>query len=271
MLAPLAFTAAAYTGGAPPAARGLLGVHAHVRASVPIAAERPPWIHACTQRARFSVPSAQAPDDVPAEEDEELSARFREFVEGDKPPADIQGFNDDLYAHLNQRPEYETSALYKNLRQRVDVTDPIYQELEKVKWGDLLDNGGPTPDTTPGEAIEAVLRALRDVDEPREDYGLELLQRYSSSATVLGQPSTTAKQMRDYFTASKYHILFDWVAIRYTRKLELSLDKKRAVQQLRLTGRDGKSVPVTFQLSSYPTENGDVWLIDQLLVKSVDV
>eukprot|EP00966_Prymnesium_polylepis_P230766 5340640-Prymnesium_polylepis.1 len=58
----------------------------------------------------------------------------------------------------------------------------------------------------------------------------------------------TPEQLREYFDQSKYGILLDWVAIRYTRKLDLSFDKRRAVQQLRLTGRDGTSVPVTFQV-----------------------
>jgi len=236
-----------------------LGVHGWAPGSP---AARP----ACAARTRLGRVRASE-DDAPTS-DEELSSQFAQFIAGEAAASEVQGFNDDLYAHLNQRPEYETSELYKNLRKRVDVTDPMYKELERVKWGDLLDNAGPTSDTTPGEAIEVVLRALRDVDEPRPNYGLELLQRFSSTASALGQKGTTPDQLREYFDASKYGILFDWVAIRYTRKLDVSFDKKRAVQQLRLTARDGTSVPVTFQMSK---DGEDVWLIDQLLVKSVDV
>ncbi len=46
------------------------------------------------------------------------------------------------------------------------------------------------------------------------------------------------------------------------------LDKKRALQQLRLTSRMGEAVGVTFQLSKHDTPQGSVWLIDQLLVKT---
>lgn len=228
-------------------------------------------------RTRLGHPCAS--EDEAPQQDEELSTQFSKFIAGEAAASEVQGFNDDLYAHLNQRPEYETSELYKNLRKRVDVTDPMYNELEKVKWGDLLNNAGPTSETTPGEAIETVLRALRDVDEPSKNSGLELLQLFSSSASALNpnsQGGMTPEQLREYFDQSKYGILLDWVAIRYTRKLDLSFDKRRAVQQLRLTGRDGTSVPVTFQMSQYKVDeadaaSADVWLIDQLLVKSVDL
>lgn len=77
-------------------------------------------------------------------------------------------------------------------------------------------------------------------------------------------------QLLEYFASSKYTILLDWVSIQYLRKLELSLDKKRALQRLKLTSSAGESVPVTFQLSKHETAQGSVWLIDQLLVKTRD-
>ena len=58
------------------------------------------------------------------------------------------------------------------------------------------------------------------------------------------------------------------VAITYHKKLDLSSDRKRALQQLKLTAADGEELPVTFQLSKHETPQGVVWLIDQLLVKS---
>ena len=46
--------------------------------------------------------------------------------------------------------------------------------------------------------------------------------------------------------------------------------KKRALQQIRLTSSAGESVPVTFQLSKHKQGNTEVWLVDQLLVKTRD-
>ena len=105
---------------------------------------------------------------------------------------------------------------------------------------------------------------------PREGHGIEVLQNYSGPASILGEdrPEVTTQMLLDYFAGSKYAILLDWVAITYLRKLELSIDKKRALQQIRLTSNAGESVPVTFQLSKHDLEQGSVWLIDQLLVKS---
>ena len=185
-------------------------------------------------------------------------------------------FNKDLYEHLGKRPEYETSELYAALRKRQDVDDPLYSELEKRRA-----TGATTPmpnsEQTPGEVIELVLRALRDVDWPGEGHGVEVLRSYSGPASILGeeqkQEEITPEVLIEYFASSKYAILLDWVQITYLRKLELSLDKNRALQQIRLTSRAGESVPVTFQLSKHANPDGSedpVWLIDQLLVKSID-
>lgn len=186
-------------------------------------------------------------------------------------------FNRDLYEHLGKRPEYETSELYAALRKRQDVDDPLYSELAKRR-ATGADTPNPNTEQTPGEVIELVLRALRDVDWPTEGHGIEVLRQYSGPASILGEedkrPEITPKMLIEYFASSKYSILLDWVQITYLRKLELSLDRKRALQQIRLTSRDGVSVPVTFQLSKHANPDGSdelVWLIDQLLVKSIDM
>ena len=242
------------------------------------------------------------PDDVPDMGDDSLEKDLSATLQ-------MKEFNNELYAHLNQRPEYETSELYSQLRKRQDVDDPLYSELEKRR--EMLSNAPlPNEEQTPGEVIELVLRALRDVDWPRAGHGVEILQSYSGPGSILGEnrPEVTAQMLQDYFEASKYGILLDWVAIQYLRKLELcecscrhtayglecvrsspltfalsrcvfyssplhnaAMDKKRALQQLRLTSRNGDSVPVTFQLSKHDTSAGSVWLIDQLLVKTKPV
>lgn len=209
--------------------------------------------------------SAQAadPDDLPTVDF--LSKELTQQVE-------LQDFNRGLYEHLNKRPEYETSELYSALRKRQDVDDPLYSELEARR--EMLSNTPqPNEEQTPGEVIELVLRALRDVNWPRDGHGVEVLQTYSGPASVLGDDSAdiTQEMLLDYFASSKYSILLDWVSIQYKRKLDLSIDKKRALQQIRLINSAGDSVPVTFQLSKHTTDKGAVvWLIDQLLVKSID-
>ena len=154
---------------------------------------------------------------------------------------------------------------------------PALLELAKRR-ATGADTPNPNTEQTPGEVIELVLRALRDVDWPTEGHGIEVLRQYSGPASILGEedkrPEITPKMLIEYFASSKYSILLDWVQITYLRKLELSLDRKRALQQIRLTSRDGVSVPVTFQLSKHANPAGSdelVWLIDQLLVKSIDM
>ena len=202
-------------------------------------------------------------DDLPSDEgmgdlEKELAAQL-----------ETREFNKDLYEHLGKRPEYETSELYAALRKRQDVDDPLYSELEKRRA-----TGATTPmpnsEQTPGEVIELVLRALRDVDWPSEGHGVDVLQNYSGPGSILGEdrPDVTAQILLDYFASSRYVILLNWVAIQYTRKLELSFDKKRALQRLRLTSSEGDKTELTFQLSKHQTAQGLVWLIDQLLVKS---
>ena len=43
-------------------------------------------------------------------------------------------------------------------------------------------------------------------------------------------------------------MLLDWVSVSYPKKLELSIDKKKALQQCLLRGRSGEAVPVPLTL-----------------------
>ena len=54
------------------------------------------------------------------------------------------------------------------------------------------------------------------------------------------------------------------MSVQYTKKLEVSLDGKRARQQLRLKNQANEWVPVTFQLAKYDMPVGSVWLIQQV-------
>jgi len=225
-----------------------------------------PWRHrpvvSRAARRTASSPLLVADADDAPDADVSLDAKLQKMQ--------VDKFNSELYSHLSKRPEYETTEMYSSLRKRIDVEDPLYNELKRRR--EMLENAPePCATQTPGEVIELVLRALRDVDWPRENHGAELLRSYSGPASILGdgRPDVTAKMLVDYFASSKYSILLDWVSLQYRRKLAISFDKKRALQQLILTSSSGESVPVTFQLSKHPTADGEeVWLIDQLLVKS---
>ena len=104
----------------------------------------------------------------------------------------LQEFNTELYEHLNKRPEYETSELYSALRKRQDVDDPLYSELKERR--EMLANAPlPNTDQTPGEVIELVLRALRDVDWPRPGHGVEMLRNYSGPASMLAELASIAR------------------------------------------------------------------------------
>ena len=232
---------------------------------------------ASTRVVRNAAPRMAADsDDTPDVSDDALAKELSSTVESMGEGSEMKDFNNELYSHLNKRPEYETSEMYSALRKRQDVDDPLYSELE-ARRETMAETPSPNEDQTPGEVIELVLRALRDVDWPSEGHGVEVLRSYSGPASILGeeqkQEEITPEVLIEYFASSKYAILLDWVQITYLRKLELSLDKNRALQQIRLTSRAGESVPVTFQLSKHANPDGSedpVWLIDQLLVKSID-
>jgi len=221
-------------------------------------AQPPPMpVGVCSRRQQLArLRMADAP-----ESEDELQEQLNSQVS--------EEFNRALYDHLAKRPEYETSELYSSLRKRQDVDDPLYNELKDRR--DMLTNTPePNDDQTPTEVIELVLRALRDVDWPRPGHGVDCLMMYSGPASILGEdrPDVTSDMLIDYFAASKYSILLNWVSIQYLKKLEISLDKKRALQQIRLTNQEGEVVPVTFQLRKHAQGNTEVWLIDQLLVKT---
>lgn len=133
---------------------------------------------------------AEAADDMPpGDAEDELMKGLNEMQ--------MQEFNKGLYAHLNKRPEYETSNMYSALRKRQDVDDPLYSELKERR--EMLANAPlPNEDQTPGEVIELVLRALRDVDWPRPGHGAEMLMTYSGPASILGNDGTavTADMVR---------------------------------------------------------------------------
>lgn len=230
---------------------------------------RRPLLFPTASRASSSSRSASAalslsslpPEDSPDEADTSLTRDLAQELE-------TREFTSDLYAHLQKRPDYETSALYKSLRSRVDVPDPIYSDLEKVKDRDMA---VPTVGQTPTEIIDLVLIELRE-DRSSSDNpaaGVETLMRFSGPGSSIHMGGkVTPPMLLDYFRESKYKVLLQWVSIAYPKKLELSLDKTKALQQTKLKTPSGDWVPVTFQFTKHDITGGPIWLIDQVLVKS---
>jgi hypothetical protein len=93
-------------------------------------------------------------------------------------------FTTDLYAHLQKRPDYEMSEMYKSLRSRVDVPDSILSDLEKVKDRDAA---VPTAGQTPNEILDLVLIALREDRESTGNVtaGVETLMRFSGPGSSI--------------------------------------------------------------------------------------
>ena len=159
-----------------------------------------------SQRAPVSRPvirAAEAEDTPASPEGSELSAEFNKLITDEK----MQDFNDELYAHLGKRPEFETSEVYKNLRKRVDVSDPLSSELDQIK----AFRSGPTPEATPGDVIENVLRALRDVDSPSANAGPPRSPHIDPlptkpSPTAAPPPSHRPNQQPCHFTQPNLHL-----------------------------------------------------------------
>jgi hypothetical protein len=185
--------------------------------------------------------------------------------------SDLSSFTDELYAHLSKRPEYATSEFYKGIKSRVDVTEPMYSELDRRR--EMLTNASlPNPSLGPNDVIDLVLRALQDVDYPYEGHGVEVLMNCTGPGSSInpGSQKVSPEMLYKYFETSKYRILLEWSSIQYLSKLEMSLNNNRGFQRVKMKSLNGAWVPVTFQLSKYETEAGSVWLIDQFLVKSAD-
>mmetsp|Transcript_136263 Transcript_136263/g.236934 ORF Transcript_136263/g.236934 Transcript_136263/m.236934 type:complete len:362 (+) Transcript_136263:61-1146(+) len=178
---------------------------------------------------------------------------------------ELKEFNSNLYGELKKRPDYLLSELYEKMQ----AEDPLISELRKRREM-VEDSPMPHEEQTVGDVIELVLRVLRS-KWPHKHYGIEVLRNYASPASALcvDNKNQSDTAFLDYFHTSKYGILLDFESIQYLKGLEVSPGGNSAIQQLHLVSRTGHSVPVTFRLSKHQREQGNVWLIDQLLVKPV--
>ena len=118
--------------------------------------------------------------------------------------SDLSSFTDELYAHLSKRPEYATSEFYKGIKSRVDVTEPMYSELDRRR--EMLTNASlPNPSLGPNDVIDLVLRALQDVDYPYEGHGVEVLMNCTGPGSSInpGSQKVSPEMLYKYFETSK--------------------------------------------------------------------
>ncbi|KAG8461038.1 hypothetical protein KFE25_003607 [Diacronema lutheri] len=174
-------------------------------------------------------------------------------------------FNVELYEHLRRRPEFADKALYTELSSRVDVAEEVFKS-----WRDKVNSTvrlQPQAGQTPGEVVGLVLRALQDCDYPHDGHGVDVLQSFSSDVCVASRAKISAEMLHRYIKGSKFRILLEWVAIHYSKKLETSLEGRRAYQELRLkSSASGDWSSVNFMLGA--TDDGR-WLIDHIRVRGV--
>eukprot|EP00968_Pinguiococcus_pyrenoidosus_P026762 scaffold7329_cov222-Pinguiococcus_pyrenoidosus.AAC.4 len=123
----------------------------------------------------------------------------------------------------------------------------------------------PDPALTPGLVVMSILQAMRCNDSPYENHGIEVLTRFTSSAssaTDTDEPSF--RKYCDFIPKSEYGILLKWDAIRF-KPLEKA--GKKALQKIQLRLADSNEwVTVKFALSERTTFLGETWLLDSFLI-----
>lgn len=126
-----------------------------------------------------------------------------------------------------------------------------------------------------------VLAGLRNNDNPRPDYGIEILFGYSSPGSYIYEQlesgTLTPSQYREFLLSSGEDnaALFTHGSV-IIDKAELSPDGLKGYFTARLmpsstsgmdTGGVGEGVAVNFILSTTGTNDDDCWLIDSMLIR----
>lgn len=209
----------------------------------------------------------QTPDDLPAKETDATSQALNDELRRREESESCEGlseFNAGLYEHLRRRPEFANRELYNELSSRVNVSEQVFNSWrDQVNATTRLE---PEAGQTPGEVVSLVLRALQDCDYPRDGHGIEVLQAFSSDVCIASSSKISSEMLYRYVKGSKFRILLDWVNVLYSKKLETSLEGRRAYQELRLkSGTSGKWESVNFMLGN-SAEDG-LWRIEHIRVK----
>lgn len=131
-------------------------------------------------------------------------------------------------------------------------------------------------------AYPIVLAGLRNNDNPRSDYGVEILFGYSSPGSFISEQldsgMLTPSQYREFLLSSSEDnaALFSHESV-IIDKADFSPDGLRGYFTARLmpspstgtmeTGGTGEDVAVNFILSTTGTNDDDCWLIDSMLIR----
>ena len=180
-------------------------------------------------------------------------------------PGNVTITNKDLYNTLKERV-LESPSSFQKLTKGADdeiATDDTYTDKSYTPPTTI-----PDSELTAGEVVTTVLEALRNNDVPTKNKGVEVLFAYSSSASILADPSR-APSVDEYAdglkTSSDSRILLDHRDVVFD-KADYSQDHKRAFINVRLKDAEGTFTGVNFMLSMRSSDQ--CWLIDSHLVKA---
>lgn len=226
--------------------------------------------------------------DVRNSEDEDDEDNENAEVNDDEPVREFtasemnifKGYDDFGVGKLAGNVTITNKDLYNTLKERVLESPSSFQKLTKgaddeIATDDTYTDKSYTPPTTipdseltAGEVVTTVLEALRNNDVPTKNKGVEVLFAYSSSASILADPSR-APSVDEYAdglkTSSDSRILLDHRDVVFD-KADYSQDHKRAFINVRLKDAEGTFTGVNFMLSMRSSDQ--CWLIDSHLVKA---
>lgn len=203
----------------------------------------------------------QVPDGIREPTGEELSA------------------TDNFFSEIKARYKGETveeilgdRALYKQLKDKIG-DNRLEAELKVAladRIGGLATGAGgnttdilPKPERTPEDVVMLILNNLRSNDEPYKDHGIEVFYRFTSESSVTFDYDI--ERVADYIKSSKYSVLTRWDAVNFPRQIDISMDKKKAHQMLKLRDPlDNTWNVVSFMLSFHK----NCWLVDSVIVRA---
>jgi len=222
-------------------------------------------------------------DDVDSEEEE--NARdipvsevnvFRGIDEGGvgKLAGNVTFTNKELYDSLKERV-LESPSTFTSLLSSPNDDDNDEENVVGVGYQPQSSykppSTAPDPELTACEVITVILQALLHNDIPEPNTGIKILFSYSSSSSILGNPTKapTIEQYVDFLKTSEYKIFFDYDGQILVDKMDYSYDKKKAFATIRLkTGKSKRDfTTVNFILSTKGKDDDDVWLIDSMLIR----
>ena len=194
----------------------------------------------------------------------------------------FRGRDEGAVGKLAGNVTFTNRELYENLKERVLESPSAFVDLvggekaaaemeeEELQRG-VYKPPGLEPDSglTAGEVVELVLNALLHNDEPRENYGVEVLFAYSSPHSFLkSKDAPTVAEYADFIKTSEHSPLMDHTQV-IIDKADYSHDKKKAYYNVRLrSGPERSFTSVNFILSTEGSDDDDCWLVDSAVIRT---